>query len=161
MDESHKSPNSGTKIDPSTDGGQLLKNDKNNRSSEDHATTSLNKSLDPNDDTKKVEKSTSNSEESISLSSSRPQRRSQRAIKRKKFDDEVVSTEPGVVSATAAAVTGTNIPVSNPLTPIQNSADTNSPMPETKSLEEGECISNQEELQESSNVDTKNSPQPI
>ena len=34
-------------------------------------------------------------------------------------------------------------------------------MPETKSMEEGECISNQEELQESSNVDTKNSPQPI
>ena len=31
MDESHKSPNSGTKIDSSTDEGQLPKNDKNNR----------------------------------------------------------------------------------------------------------------------------------
>ena len=37
-------------------------------------------------------------------SSQRSQRRSQRAIKRKKFDDEVVSTEPGVVSATAASL---------------------------------------------------------
>ena len=51
------------------------------------------------------------------LPSSRSQRRSQRAIKRKKFDDEVVSTEPGVVSATAAAAAPGNIASSTPCTP--------------------------------------------
>merc|ERR1719158_1378590 len=51
MDESHKSQNSGTKNDPSTDEGHLPKNDKSNRSSEEQASTSLNESLDPNNDT--------------------------------------------------------------------------------------------------------------
>ena len=57
------------------------------------------------------------------LSSSRSQRRSQRAIKRKKFDDEVVSTEPGVVSATAAAVTGVNVSTANVSTPSLTNVD--------------------------------------
>ena len=50
-------------------------------------------------------------------STSRSQRRSQRAIKRKKFDDEVVSTEPGVISATAAAAAAATVFISTPTTP--------------------------------------------
>ena len=56
----------------------------------------------------KVQEIGSNQEDSIALSSN-SQRRSQRAIKRKKFDDEVVSTEPGVISATAAAAAASTV----------------------------------------------------
>ena len=59
-------------------------------------------------DLTKVQEIGSNQEDSIALSSN-SQRRSQRAIKRKKFDDEVVSTEPGVISATAAAAAASTV----------------------------------------------------
>ena len=56
--------------------------------------------------------------EDSTINSSRSQRRSQRAIKRKKFDDEVVSTEPGIISATAAAATGGNVSNLPSVTPV-------------------------------------------
>ena len=81
----------------------------------------MNKSLDRKNDIKKPELSSS-LEETNSLGSSRSQRRSQRAINLKTFDDEVLSNEPGVVSATATYITGVNAPDTNLSTPMSTNA---------------------------------------
>ena len=93
----------------------------NFRSYDEITSSTLNKSLDRKNDIKKPELSSS-SEETNSLGSYRSQRRSQRVINHKTFDDEVVSFESEVVPAASTYITGVDAPDTNLSTPMSTNA---------------------------------------